>query len=315
MSLLARKKQLAAKVETVKGTRESSLSASDADVLVEDVRFVYAPDPIVRNPLRSSISTKESIPGAKIATITFRAELRGSGTATTPPSWGKFLTACGFVESVNTSNVTYTPDSDDGDVETLTMHVYNDGILDIMYGARGNVAFEFVANQRVMTNFTFQGIFYDRTDTAMLTGITYESTLPVPWRDGTIAFNLGGSWTGAVLSTLSFDMNNSVVLRQNANAADGLSYAIIPERDPGGNMDPDRVLVATQDWVSHIETPTTGELSWVAGSAAGNTLSFSAPKCQILGLDDTDRESVAVDGLTFKFRENSGDDEFVITHS
>lgn len=310
--MLSRKKQLAAKVESTKGTKET-LADADANILCDEISVSFSPEEVVRDPLRSSISPLVSLPGAKIGTITCRVELKGSGTATTAPSWGKLLRACGFEETTDADSVYYTPTSDEDSIPTLTIGVNNDGRLDLIYGARGNVSFEFAANQVAYATFTFTGIFDDTTDSSMWSP-TYESTIPVTWKNASISFNFGASWTTAVVSALTIDMNNEVTIRQDANAANGLSYAIITARDPGGTIDPDKVLVATQDWISHITTPTTGTFSFDLGTSTGNKLSFSAPKFQVIGREDGDRDGVAVDTITFKLRADSGDDELMIDH-
>ncbi len=319
MPLLNRQRVLAAKVEGTKGTAES-LSATDGKVYAEDIRFNYTPDETPRNPLRSSISTITSIAGPKIATVTCRCEMKGSGTSTTAPSWGTLLRGCGFSETVGSSNVVYTPDSDDGDTDTLTIAVYNGSSTSTrirkMYGARGNVSFDFNANQIVYMDFTFTGIFDDETAGTQLSP-TYESTVPVKWYNSSVAWagSMSLSGTDCVVSTMSLDMANNVVLRQDANASNGLSYAIITARDPGGTIDPDSVLQSTEDWMSHIETPTTGTFAFNVGSASGNTLAFSAPVFQTIGTTDTDSDGVSKDDIAFKLRGSSGDDELTITHS
>ena len=264
--------------------------------------------------LRSTFSKDTSIIGPKIATITAKVELKGSGTATTAPSWGKLLTGCGFAETVGSSSVTYQVDSDDADTETLTLALINDGHWRIMYGARGAVNFEMSANRVAYANYTFTGIYYDDSDTAMLSP-TYESTVPVPFNNCSFTLNFGAPWTDAVFSALTFDMGNQVNIRENANASDGLSYAQITDRDPRGTIDLDKTLVATQDFSSHLTTPTTGSIAFDIGSAAGNTLSFSIPKMQVLSLPDGDRDGVSTYDLAFACRINSGDDEFVITQT
>ena len=311
MALLSRKKQLAAKVEAVKGTRETSLVAADADVLCDELTFAFAPEEIQRAYLRSTFSKDTSIVGPLIATISCKVELKGSGTGATAPSWGKLLTGSGFAESVGSSSVSYQVDSDDDDSDTLTMAVYNDGHQRIMYGARGAVTFEFTANRIAYANYTFTGIYYDDADTAMLSP-TYESTLPEPFRNASLTLNYGTPWTSAVFSALTFDMGNEVSLREDANATLGLAYAQITNRDPRGTIDLDKTLVATQDFSSHLTTPTTGSIAFDLGSDAGNTLSFSIPKMQVLSLPDSEREGVSTYDMAFACRINAGDDEFVI---
>jgi hypothetical protein len=314
MGLLARKKQLAAKIESEKGTRETSLAAVDADILADSIDFSFAPEEIQREYLRATFSKDTSIVGPLIATISCKVELKGSGTATTPPSWGKLLTACGFKESISSSSVSYQVDTDDADTETLTMAEYNDGHQRIMYAARGAVTFEFTANRIAYANYAFTGIYYGDADIEMLSP-DYESTLPVPFRNASFTLNYGTPWTGAVFSALNFDMGNEVALREDANATLGLAYAQIVNRDPRGTIDLDKVLVATQDFESHLTTPTTGSIAFGLGTDAGNTLSFSIPKMQILSLPGSERDGVSTYDMAFACRVNAGDDEFVITQT
>jgi len=314
MALIRRKRQLAAKVESTKGTAET-LSASDAGILVEDLTcepdFTFAE----RNPLRSDLSTMPSMAARKVATVTCRVEVKGSGTADTPPSWGVLLKGCGFRETINSgTSVVYEPDSDDDDTDTLTLGFYNDGRAVVVYGARGNVSLECTANGVCYFVFTFTGIYQDTTDTAMLSGITYESTLPPQFRSANLTLNFGSAWSSGVFSSLTLDMANEVVLRDNANASNGLSYAMITGRDPGGTIDFDSPLVADQDFYGLMEDSETGSLAFDIGSESGNHISFSAPAFQIIDIGDGDRDGISVDNITYKLRRNSGDDELTITH-
>ena len=123
MPYLHRQRVIAVATEASKGTAET-LDAADADVLAEDIRFEYAPDELDRNVLSSTLSRFASVSGAPVATVTCRVELRGSGTATTAPSWGKLLQICGFTETIDSSSVVYTVESDDDLTDTGTIGVY-----------------------------------------------------------------------------------------------------------------------------------------------------------------------------------------------
>lgn len=317
---LYRKRQLAAKVESTAGTAES-LAAADAGILVEDVRFKPTFEEQARNPLRDSLSRYTSVPGARTATVTFRAEVAGSGTVTTAPAMGKYLRACGFTETVGTAGVEYALTSTDSSIPTLTMGLYNDNTRWLLYGARGNVSFEGNANQIVYANFTFTGIYSEFEALASLTGITYQSTVPPIFRGASCTFNFGSAYSTGVFSRWTLDMGNNVVLRANANASSGLSYARIIERDPGGTFDLD-IPSPTMDTAPDVTpnlmtmwtTPTTGSLSMVVGSTAGNRLSIAAPALQVVDMTDADRDGVSVHDFTYKMRLSAlDDDELVLT--
>lgn len=311
--MLSRKKQLVVSVEATKGTAETITSA-DSAIFSEDIDYQVNAAPLERNPLKSSISREASIPGAEIATVTCRMELKGSGTAGDPTAWGTLLKGCGFAETDGASDVIYNLKSADGDSDTLTMAVYHDGKRYLCYGARGNVSFEMNANQVAYANFTFTGIHSAVTDAAMLTGLTYDTELPEKFVNAQTSFNFGSAWADGVFSAFSFDLNNTVALREDANATNGLSYAIITDRDPAGSIDLDDVLVATQALHSHLLTPTTGSLTLTLGQTAGNILTLTAPTLQITNIGGGDDNGVSKLNCDFNLRTgSSGDDELVIT--
>lgn len=313
MALLVRKTQLAAKIEGTKGSIET-LAASDAAIYAEDVRFIAPSEVLRRNPLRSTLTPIKGIAGAPIAQITCKVELKGSGTAGTAPSIGKLFQACGMLLDDNTSNVIYTPESDDADSSTLTMAVYMDGMCHKIYGARGECEMTFEANQVVYCNFTFTGIYSGTTDTALLSSITYESTVPVRWYNGQIAFDFNTAWSTAVVPSLTFKTGNTISVRSDANATTGLSYAIITNREPGGTWTVEKPLVATEDYWSHFSTPTVGSASWRVGATAGNICTFSVPKANVVGIDEGDRDGIATVAINYLCTVNTnGDDEYSIT--
>jgi len=110
--MLTRKRQLAAKIEAVEGVAET-LVAEDAKLLVYNPKVSFDVAMFDRNPARPSFSNIGKTPGKRTAGISYRLELRGSGTAVTAPEWGKLLQACGFgvnaLKSMNIGAVTNGP--------------------------------------------------------------------------------------------------------------------------------------------------------------------------------------------------------------
>lgn len=96
MSMLIRKRQLAAKIESVEGTAES-LAAADAGLLVNFTpKANYDLQMYQRNPVRSSLTKMGKLTGKRSAGLDFSIELKGSGSLTTEPEWAKLIKACGF---------------------------------------------------------------------------------------------------------------------------------------------------------------------------------------------------------------------------
>jgi len=313
MSLYRMRTQVAVALEGTKGTAET-LEAGDAIIMAEDVNPDYSPEQIERNVAYGDMSKTQSTPGAPLASLSFRVEIKGSGTIDTAPAIGLLLQACGTLEGITAStSVAYTLDSDEDNRKSVTMGVLVDGSMWSMYGAQGNAVFSMDANQHCYINFNFVGIFEDFAPQALFSP-TYETTKPAKWKNAAFTLNFGGgAWTSAVLDSFSLDLGNEVSVRPNANATNGLEYARIGDHRVTGTMNLDQVLPATQDMFSHLETPTLASLSCVLGSDAGNILTLTAPKLQVLGLPSGDREGLAIWNMPFALRRNAGDDELVIT--
>ena len=93
--MLTRRRQLAAKIESVEGTPET-LAAADAKLLVENP-LVDVDSPMhERNPVGSSLSKVGDLAGKRASSLGFSMRLRGSGIATTDAEWFKIIKACGF---------------------------------------------------------------------------------------------------------------------------------------------------------------------------------------------------------------------------
>jgi len=95
MPILTQKAALLAKVETTSGTAISTSGTTDA-ILVSEPMWAIESDEVVRNFTRGDLSNYASIFTMRRATLTFKTEVRGSGTAVTAPDWAVLLRGCGF---------------------------------------------------------------------------------------------------------------------------------------------------------------------------------------------------------------------------
>lgn len=96
MSMLIRKRQLAAKIEAQEGVAET-LAAADAGLLVNFTpKANYDPGMYQRNPVRASLTKMGKLTGKRAAGLDFSIELKGSGSLTEEPEWAKLIKACGF---------------------------------------------------------------------------------------------------------------------------------------------------------------------------------------------------------------------------
>ncbi|MDP3786122.1 MAG: hypothetical protein Q8R05_00985 [Candidatus Omnitrophota bacterium] len=96
--MLSRRRQLAVKIETQEGVAEA-VSAIDAKLLPYDPKVGFDVEMFERNPARRSFSPLGKIPGKRPANISYRLELRGSGSINTLPEWAKVFAASGLEAS------------------------------------------------------------------------------------------------------------------------------------------------------------------------------------------------------------------------
>ncbi len=303
--MLTRRRQVAAKIESNEGGAET-LAAAQAKLLVYEPKFEIDPAEFKRDPSKASLSNAASTFGIKIARLTFKVELKGSGTNTTAPSWGVLLRACGFGESIGASSVTYTPASTS--IASLTMALYADGVIKKMQGARGTVKMVHKTGEPIMLEFEFLGVLTSVYDGALLESVEYEDTIPPKFMNASLLLHT----YAAILSALEFDIGNTLAIREDSNSSGGMISAVITKREPKGSCDPEMVTIGTHDFFGIWDAETLAAFTETIGSVAGNKFVITAPKVQYAKIDDGDRDGIATAGLTFNLVRSSGDDEFSI---
>ena len=95
MTLLKRISQIAVELESVEGTAETLVDA-DATMLCYGPSYTASIGRFQRDPARSSLSKLDAVIGNQSASISWRTELKGSGSVGTAPAWADALIACGF---------------------------------------------------------------------------------------------------------------------------------------------------------------------------------------------------------------------------
>lgn len=312
--ILSNRQIVAAKIEAVEGTAET-LAAADANVqILEPAKWEPNIAMFPRELMDVSYSNFKMIPGTRLATISFKVENKGSGTAGTAPALGKLFKACGLAETiVAVTSATYAPVSALASVPTLTVAIYQDGVRKQLKGARGNVKYSAKNGEPGMFEFTFIGPYDGVTDQTLLTPTGVETTVPVALLSA--LFSVAGF--SAFCSTISFDMGNKLAPRQDFNAASGYISTLLTARNPKGSFDPELELVATHDWYGRLLAGTTGSLTWRHPGAAGNICIFSVPVCQYIKINDGDRDGVALAPVEFLMARNAagGNDEVSIAYT
>lgn len=335
MPLLTKKRVVAAAVETTEGTPISSLGASDIDLIAEDVE--YSPDfqIIERNVVGPSFARKKARTTTKLARVTFRTEMKGSGTLDTAPAWGLFIDACGFSETVNAStSVVYTPvvptnetyGAGSGNI-ALTIWVFEDGKVKKATGCRGTVRFVGESGGKAYLEFEFLGEYAAPVDTAYpdLTSASFDST-ESPLVESA-AFSFHGLTAGTpILRSFTIDMGNTLVPRFDASSSGGIKNILITDSLTTASLDPEDPLIAETNWGSadpliRMNAETLGAFSLAVGTAAGNILTFTAPNSsvQVTGVTYSDRDSLVIANMTCSFNAPDGESATVqrilLTHT
>lgn len=304
MAKTYRKKFVAAKIETTKGTAESLVAANYKilafdPVLDQDINFAD------RRPAGIAMGRLESIPEEYKGTAKLRVELKGSGSSSLPVFASTLLLACGFKSTAITGGVRLDLVSSVADQKCATIGLVEDGMLKVLSGAMGDFEIVGEAGKVAYIDFNMRGIWNLPVDASQPTGITQESTLPL--RTADMSLTLGGAAFGK-LSRWSFRAGNDVQLRWDMEQVSAIAHAYVADRSPMFAMDPEAVSVADDDLFGDSLAGVTSALAMQlpkdASAVAGNQILIDAPKVQRTnpktsnrnGLQSHDIEAIVVGG-------------------
>lgn len=285
--LLTRKRRLLAKVETTTGSA-ISLTGSEGNFIVytDDNPFVENIE-MDQRPKMDSTAQYPAVPGGQSATITFEAEMIGSGTV---PAWASvFLPACGWT----LSSRTFTLDPFPAAVTTLTMAILEGTRWRKITGAAGNVVFSAKAGHFGRARFTFTGCLAADADTADVSP-TYPSTKPPRWANAS-GFALG-SFT-PLLSSFEFDAGCEVILRESPNASSGYRSGLIVDANPKLTCDPEASLVASRAVQSLLLASTEEALAIICGGTSDNIWTLNCSAAQVMKRNGGARNKMLLDAL------------------
>lgn len=307
--MLTRKAQLLIRQEAVEGTFEAGIAAADGGILVYKPKFTPDAKIYERDPARATLSTLAPLVGGVKGTLTFQTELKGSGTAGTPPKWGIAMKAAGFAETVVAlTSVAYAPAS--SGVNSCSLELIMDGVAHKMSGCRATVKLAAQFGQPAMLEYSFDGVYVGTVDLADVAGIVYDTTTPPIFMGANILTYDG---INPVFTKLDMDMANKLALRENANSAGGYLSCLITSRKPTFSIDPEMVNVATYDYFSKMTSGAQVAIAASLGATAGNKVAIAVPKATATKIAPADRNGIYTIGLSGEMNMNTGDDELTIT--
>ena len=304
---LTRKRLIQVKGEATYGT-DSSPAGTDA-LLVRNLEITpIEADVVSRDLIRNYLGNSPQLLANTRVSITFQVELAGSGTAGTPPRYGALLRACGLLEAVVAStSVTYTPRS--AGFESATIYFNNDGIRHVLTGCRGTFTMNCEVGQIPTLDFTMIGVYNAPTDTALPTTTYSQQASPLIFRQGNTSAFQFFSYAGC-LQSVSFDMANETVYRELVGCTKEI---LITNRAPAGTVMIEAPTLATKDYFNIAQTETTGNLTFLHGTAAGNRVTFTAGQCDITNPTYADQDGVQMLNIPYvAVPTTAGNDELTL---
>ena len=309
MALLTRKRVILIEAESSYGS-DPGIVAADA-VLVRDLSITpQSSDVVSRDVVRPFLGAFQQLLANTNVEVTFSVELAGSGTAGTSPRYGDALKACGFSETVSSgTSVTYAPVSTS--FSSVTIHYNTDGVRHKVVGARGSFVINGSVGEIPTIDFTFQGIYIPPTDTALPT-VTYgDQATPLIFKQGnTTSFQLL-SHSGA-LSSISLDIGNELVYRELVG---GTQETLLVNRNITGSVSIEAVPLATKDFFAAAVAETTGNLTFLHGTTAGNKVQVSSTKADIGDVAYAEEDGIQMLEIPYTLVPTSANDELTITYT
>ena len=286
MALLSRKRLILVKTEATYGT-DSSPAGTDA-LLVRNLDITpLSGDVVSRDLIRPYMGNYDQLISLTSVAINFEVELAGSGTAGTAPKYDAILKACGLAATiVSSTSVTYAPVSSSFSSATIYFNV--DGVLHKLTGCRGSMTMSCAVGAIPTLAFNLTGVYNAPTDTAQ-PAVTYSAqATPLIFREGNTSSFSFFSYSG-VLQSVDFNLANDLVYRELVG---GTKETLITDRKPAGTVMIEAPTIATKDFFTTALASSTGNLTFLHGTTAGNRVTFTASQVDVLNPTYQDQDSI-----------------------
>ncbi len=299
------------KLETTAGT----FIAPEFNFRARDVKFSESVEEYVRKNAVGDHGYDASVMGRQAATCSFAIDLAGSGTAGTAPAWRAALLGAGWVETDGVADVKYTL-SKAADCKTVSIEVRDlfcsDSLQQTIRIAGAKASSKIILDNvgaPLRLELEFKGKLVSVTDETPVFPTLAADIVPPPVL-GT-AVSVGG--VSQNLDKVEIDIGEDVQTRTSPAESTGWIHSYISARETKATIDPEIQLVATDDVIGKLKSGAVGAFSLQAGSTAGNILTISAPKVQIVEAPSGERNGAVTRDVTLRFLRDAGDDDLVIT--
>ena len=267
--------------------------------------------------LAAGASATDDIYNGMIITITGGTGSGGVGVitdyvgstkvATVQKSTATFTPGASSTYSI-AANVGYKPVS--ASFDSASIYFNNDGVLHVITGARGTFVLNAEVGEIPTIEFTMTGIYNAPTDTAAPATTYTNQATPLIFKAGsTTAFSILG-YSGCLMS-LELDMANEIVYRELVGCDKSV---LITNRAVEGTCMIEAPTIAQKDFFTIANDDTTGILTMLHGTTAGNRVTLLAPKVDIGNPSYEDSDGIQMLSLPFAaIPTSAGNDEVSLT--
>jgi len=326
MAKLTKRSAIGIAQEATQGTYVAPAVASDF-IYVENLNFDIVPEKIERDYHRTFIDQIPHMIGKKMVNINFSTEVHGGGgvaggsISSNYQPLSALLVACGltgvthvaaqtsFLPSSTATGTTYY-----GPGKSVSMIIYRDGVSHGVTGAMGTFKISAEAGKKAMFDFSFKGLINtDNILDATMPSITVNPTLPPVVQSGALAVNVGGAWS-PIAGKLDFDAGVEVTERPDISSPDGIKGFQVTSFKPTMSINPEAVTISTYSAFTKLAAGTTGSLTAVIGTVAGNKVEIYCPAIQHEDVNYGDNNGILLYELPLRINASpSGNDSFYIT--
>lgn len=294
----ANKTLLLAKIESTYKTDPTPSESSEAVVTKGMPSFEIVGDPRAREIPLPHFGKAAPVNFGDGLKISFTTELKGAGTPGDPPRFGPLLRACNMSEALSEgTDATYTPNSSlEG--ESVTIYFWSNGTRHKLVGCVGTFSISMEAGQIMTIDFEMTGLYSsDHASDITYPSPTYSNVSPIIFTNANFVYN---SISSLKISSLSFDISNSVNPRSDANADTGIQRYYISDREPSGSMDPEKVALSTLNPWTIWDNTTQAEIIAKPDGSAGNIVELTITNATLEVPSYGDRENVKTWELSYK---------------
>jgi len=240
-------------------------------------------------------------------TVALPLTTAGGGEISIVPTWtGTLVLGDKWRIVVVPDGLTYEPVS--SSFESLTFYIYMDGVRHIITGCYGTFSINATAGEFGTVEWEFTGQYVAATDNAAPANLVFETTSPPIVELAKLRLDS----FSATVNALTYDQNNEITPRPSVNAADGYNGVNLTARAPEGGLDPEAVLVASEDFWGKMAASTDFQLTMRAGKTVGEVIWLYGPKLQYNALSYADRDGTRTYDAGVRFSRFTGNDEALI---